>query len=179
MKYLLIIACLIAACNPVKRVLKDPEKFDQVAEEVIRRGRCVNDTVTVTEVKDSIVYQDSVVIYTEKIPCADFDTTIGRARIRVSSGVLTYTYKDSIVYRTKTIKETVRDRSLEDILKKDVAGARDSLKQALFEVKELKSELKQAKRDARNHQLKLWLIIVALVTFAFRKQIIGIVKSFI
>ena len=179
MKYLLIIVCLIAACNPVKRVLKDNEKFDQVAEEVIRRGYCVNDTVTITETKDSIVYEDSVVIYTEQIPCKDFDTTIGRARIRVSSGVLTYSYKDSIVYRTKTIKETVRDRSLEDILKRDVAGARDSIKQALFENKELKSELKQAKRNARNHQLKLWLIIVALVTFAFRKQILGIVKSFI
>lgn len=179
MKYLLIIACLIAACNPVKRVLKDPEKFDQVAEEVIRRGRCVNDTTIETVVKDSIVYRDSVVEKIEKVPCADFDTTIGRARIMVSSGVLTYTYKDSVVYRTKKIKETVRDRSLEDILKKDVTGARDSLKQALFEKKELKSELKEAKRDARNHQLKLWLIIVALGIFAFRKQILGLVKLFI
>ena len=179
MKYLLIIMCLIAACNPVKRVLKDSEKFDQVAEEVIRRGRCVNDTTIETVIKDSIVYRDSVVEKIEKVPCKDFDTTIGRARIKVSSGVLTYTYKDSVVYRTKKIKETVRDRSLEDILKKDVTGARDSLKQALFEVKELKSDLKAANREARNDRVKLWLIIVALGIFAFRKQILGLVKIFI
>jgi hypothetical protein len=178
MRYLLIIF-LLAACNPVKRVLKDQEKFDQVAEEVIRRGYCVNDTLIVTETKDSIVYKDSIVERVEKVPCKDFDTTIGRARIKVSSGVLTYTYKDSIVYRTKKVKETVRDRSLENILKEDISKLQDSLKQALFEKKECAADLKATKREARNDGVKYWLIIVALVTFAFRKQILSLWRFFV
>lgn len=177
--YAVFISFVIMACNPVKKVLKDKEKFDQVAEEVIRRGYCVNDTVTITETKDSIIYEDSVVIIAEQIPCKDFDTTIGRARIRVSSGVLSYSYKDSVVYRTKTVTNTVRDKSLEGILKKDITKLQDSLKQALFDNKELASELKSSKREARNDQLKYWLIIVALVTFAFRKQIISLWRFFV
>ena len=178
MRWLAIIF-ILAACNPVKRVLKDQEKFDQVAEEVIRRGYCINDTITVTEVKDSVVYRDSIVERVDSVPCKDFDTTIGRARIRVSSGVLYYTYKDSVVYRTRTIKETVRDRALEDILKNDIAKLQDSLKQALFDKKECAADLKATKREARNDGVKYWLIIVALVTFAFRKQILSLWRFFV
>jgi len=177
--FIMLAILTFLSCNSVKRVLNDQEKFDQVAKEVIRRGYCVNDTIIVTEVKDSIIYKDSITVITEKVPCKDFDTTIGRARIRVSSGVLFYTYKDSIVYRTKTIKETVRDRSLEGILKDDITKLQDSLKQARFESKECAADLKATKREARNDRVKLWLIIVALVTFAFRKQILGLVKTFI
>lgn len=175
----IVLILIMASCNPVKQVLKDQEKFDQVAEEVIRRGYCVNDTITVTEVKDSIIYKDSITVVTEKVPCKDFDTTIGRARIRVSSGVLYYTFKDSIVYRTRTIKETVRDRSLEDILSKDIIKLQDSLKQARFDKKECASDLKATKREARNDRVKLWLIIVALGTFAFRKQILSLWRFFV
>lgn len=175
----LVIIFLLAACNPVKRVLKDQEKFDQVAEEVIRRGYCVNDTTTITEVRDSIVYRDSIVERVEKVPCKDFDTVIGRARIRVSSGVLTYTAKDSIVYRTKKVKETVRDRSLENILKGDITKLQDSLKQTQLEKKECAADLKATKREARNDRVKYWLIIVSLGIFAFRRQILSLVKTFI
>ena len=34
------------SCNPVKRVLKNDKKFEIIAKEVIKRGYCVNDTVT-------------------------------------------------------------------------------------------------------------------------------------
>lgn len=177
--YAVFISFAIMACNPVKNVLKDQDKFEQVAKEVIRRGYCVNDTVTITEVRDSIIYKDSITVVTEKVPCKDFDTTIGRARIRVSSGVLFYSYKDSIVYRTKTIKETVRDRALENLLKEDIVKLQDSLKQSRFETKECASELKATKREARNDRVKYWLIIIALVTFAFRKQILSLWRSFV
>jgi hypothetical protein len=178
MRYLIYILILLSSCNPVKQVLKDKDKFDQVADEVIRRGYCVNDTVVVTEVKDSVIYKDSITVVTEKVPCKDFDTTIGRARIRVSSGVLYYSYKDSVVYRTRTVKETVRDRSLEDVLNRDILKLRDSLKQALFDKKECASDLKATKREARNHRVKMWLIIIAIGTFAFRKQILSVWRFF-
>lgn len=176
MKYLVVIMCFIAACNPVKRVLKDPLKFEEVAQEAVRRGYCVNDTTVIIETKDSVIYRDSIIERVEKVPCKDFDTTIGRARIKVSSGVLTYSAKDSIVYRTKTIKETVRDLKYESLLKSDIVNCQNQLKSSRDSVAAIRIEYKEYKADARYHQLKLWLLIIALVTFAFRKQILSLLR---
>jgi len=170
-KYLIIILLLVA-CNPVKKVMKDPEKFDEVAQEVIRRGYCVNDTTVITEVKDTVIYRDSIIEKIQKIPCKDFDTTIGRARIKVSSGVLTYSAKDSVVYRTKTITNTVRDREYERILLSDIRLLKDTLSTERNDAKILASEFKSYKMDARIDMAKLWVIIITLVIFAFRKQIL-------
>lgn len=102
--------------------MQDPEKFDVIAKEVIRRGYCKADTV---EIKiESVVYKDSVIEKIERIPCADFDTTIGRARISVRSGVLTYSYRDSVI--KQTIIRNIRDLAAEDVLRGDVAN-RDSV----------------------------------------------------
>lgn len=152
--------------------MKDPEKFDEVAQEVIRRGYCVNDTTVITEVKDTVIYRDSIIEKIQKIPCKDFDTTIGRARIKVSSGVLTYSAKDSVVYRTKTITNTVRDREYERILLSDIRLLKDTLSTQRNDAKILASEFKSYKMDARIDMAKLWVIIIALVIFAFRKQIL-------
>ena len=179
MKYLVLITCLIAACNPVKRVLKDPLKLDEVAEEVIRRGYCVSDTVTETVIKDSVIYRDSIIERVEKVPCKDFDTTIGRARIRVSSGVLTYSAKDSIVYRIKTVNNTVIDRSRERILSQDIGKLNEALSNERAKLVELKAEFKGYKMDSRIDRAKLWLLIVAIGIFAFRKQILSLWRFFI
>jgi len=179
MKYLVLITCLIAACNPVKQVLKDPLKLEEVAQEVVRRGYCVNDTVTETVVKDSIVYRDSIIKKVERIPCKDFDTTIGRARIRVSSGVLFYSAKDSIVYRTKTVSNTVIDRSRERVLSQDIGKLNEALSNERAKMVELKAEFKAYKVDSRIDRAKLWLLIVAIGIFAFRKQILSLWRFFI
>src|SRR5689334_21923535 len=51
----------IIACNPVKKVLNNPNHFEKVAKEVVRRGYCINDTIThdtltTTIVKDSLIH---------------------------------------------------------------------------------------------------------------------------
>jgi hypothetical protein len=159
--------------------LKDQVKFDQVAEEVIRRGKCVNDTIIETKEKEVVVYKDSIVKQIDSIPCNDFDTTIGNARIRVSSGVLTYSAKDSIVYKTKTIKQTVRDRSLEAILEADIAKANkvidslnNSLKSAKIDNKDLRNQLGWMK-------VKFIGLVVVAVGIIFRKQLFKLVGGFI
>lgn len=178
MKYLIIILLLIS-CNPVKRVLRDPQKFDQVAEEVIRRGRCINDTTVITETKDSIVYRDSIIERVEKVPCKDFDTTIGRARIRVSSGALTFYSRDSIVYRTRTVTNTVRDREYERILLSDIRMLKDTLVEERTSYKKLDGEFRAYKLDSKIDRAKLWLLLVAMGIFAFRKQIFSLWRFFV
>lgn len=178
MKYLVLITCLIAACNPVKRVLKDPLKLEEVAQEVVRRGFCANDTTVITETKDSIIYRDSIIEKVERIPCKDFDTTIGRARISVRSGVLTYSAKDSIVYRTKTINNTVIDRSKERILSQDIVKLKDTLSSERAAMTTLSAEFRSYKMDSRIDRAKLWLLIVAIGIFALRKQISSVWRFF-
>lgn len=81
----------LVSCNPVKKVLRDPEKFDIVVTEVIKRGYCVNDTTFVTK-SDTLVTYDTVT------------NTIKETRI-VNDTAYIYDTK----YRTITKKIIIRD----------------------------------------------------------------------
>jgi hypothetical protein len=146
------------SCNPVKKVMQDPVKFDVVAKEVIRRGYCKADTVI--EYKDSIVYRDSIIERIEKIPCADFDTTIGRARISVRSGVLTYKSSDSII--KQTIIKKIRDLSVEQALRSDVAYRDSIINVREKEILSLQIANSEQKEETRKWKWRLWGLIGAL-----------------
>lgn len=158
-KLISIIIILFVSCSPVKQVLKDSEKFNKVAEEVIRRGYCVNDTTIIVETRDSIVYRDSIIEIIERIPCADFDTIIGRARIKVSSGVLTYAAKDSVIYKRQTITNSVRDRSYEKILQKDIAILDSMVINRNVQVHDLQNANKDLKSELRWWKLRMVLVV--------------------
>jgi len=161
-----ILAILVlVSCNPLKKVLNDPGMFNQVAEQVIRRGLCVNDTTVITETKDSIVYKDSIIERISSIPCKDFDTTIGRARIKVSSGVLTYSAKDSIVVRKQTITHSVRDRSYERILQKDIASLDSVVTSRDKAVPGLQTENKELKADLSWWKFRLFFLLAVIVAW--------------
>lgn len=180
LKYLSVILVIsLIGCDPVKRVLSDETKFDLVAEEMVRRGICVNDTIVITKVKDSIVYKDSIVQKLVNVPCADFDTTIGKSRIKVSSGVLTFTTADSIVIRKETVTNTVRDKKLEEILKKDISARDKQIDSLKLSVRNSQIENKDLKADLRWLQFKFWGLFAAAAVIIFRKQLIRLVGGFI
>jgi hypothetical protein len=56
---ILLIILILCSCNPVKQVLRDREKFDQVAKEVIKSGYCINDTVILSK-SDTTTLVDTV-----------------------------------------------------------------------------------------------------------------------
>lgn len=56
---IIIAIVILAACNPVKQVLRDKQKFDKVAEEVFRKGMCANDTTYISK-SDTIVSTDTI-----------------------------------------------------------------------------------------------------------------------
>jgi hypothetical protein len=166
-----ILTILLLACNPVKRVLNDPKKFEQIKDAVIRGGFCINDTIKIETIKDSISYRDSIIEREVKAPCADFDTTLADGtHIAVSSGVLTFKAGVKAKHETKVIRitNTVRDRAYENILKSDITK-RDSV---INVYKNLYVETK-AERNELRWKL-VWLIIIAVVII-FRKQIIKLV----
>lgn len=178
MRYI-VLFILLVSCNPVKRVLQDKSKFDIIAEEVIRRGYCVNDTLVIEKVRDSIVYRDSIISIIDSVPCKDFDTTIGCARIRVSSGVLTYTSKDSIVYRTKKITNTVRDRSFENILKGDIINRDSIIVQLNKDIINSEIRNKETRADLLWWKIRFSLLCIAFGLVLFRKPIAKIITGFI
>jgi hypothetical protein len=56
----LLLILVVFGCNPVKQVLKDKSKLDEVAKEVIRQGYCANDTLVIVK-SDTIVKVDSLI----------------------------------------------------------------------------------------------------------------------
>jgi hypothetical protein len=157
------------SCNPVKKVMRDPVRFDVVAKEVIRRGYCKADTVI--EYKDSIVYKDSIIEIINNIPCADFDTTIGRARISVRSGVLTYKSSDSVI--KQTIIKKIRDLSAEQVLRSDVAYRDTIINIGEKSILNLQIANSEQKDETRKWKWRFWGLIGAMVLFIVGKVTIN------
>jgi hypothetical protein len=179
MKRILIISLLFIACNPVKKVLNDPKKFAQVKEAVIRGGYCVNDTVTVETKRDSIVYKDSIIENTIKVPCKDFDTTLADGTsIKISSGVLKYSHNCPQKETTKTITKTnnIRDKAYENILKSDIAK-RDSAIAAYVKLyNENQVKLKESAKANTKLKWKLFIVIAVFLVWTFRWSIIKLIN---
>jgi hypothetical protein len=59
MKYLFLLLIFIS-CNPVKQVLRDQDKLEQVARVVVNGGWCANDTTFITK-SDTLIKVDTLV----------------------------------------------------------------------------------------------------------------------
>jgi hypothetical protein len=93
MRKLLFIIVLFS-CNPVKQVLNDKAKFDQVAAEVVRQGYCANDTTIIVK-SDTIVEVDSLIEIQS-------DTTI------INDTAYVTKWETRNFYKTFTIHDTLR-----------------------------------------------------------------------
>jgi hypothetical protein len=59
MRYIFLIL-LFVSCNPVKQVLRDQEKLEEVAKVVVKGGWCANDTTFITK-SDTLVEMDTII----------------------------------------------------------------------------------------------------------------------
>ena len=169
----MLLLIILPACNPVKQVLKDKKKLDIVAIEVIRQGYCVNDTVVETRI-DTLYQSDSSAVNYIKVT-QSIDTTFadGAQLVIDSSGHVTVSCPVKIQYRTVTKTETIRDRSLENILKKHIAKL-DSIKQDLeFTVRErnilIEETQQQLKKSERKFKLFLFALFAVVAAGAYLK----------
>ena len=136
----LLLIILLVSCNPVKQVLKDKAKFDEVAAEVIRQGRCANDTLVIVK-SDTLVKVDSLIeVYS--------DTTI----INDTAYVTLWETKNF----TKTF--TIRD-TLHSVI---VDNARIKLLQT-----DLDKITKQSEQHKHNATSRLYWFIIALAVILF------------
>lgn len=169
---------LLTGCDPIKRVVKDPVKFEKMKEIVIRANACINDTVTIETIKDSVVYKDSIIETKVQVPCKDFDTTMADgSRISVSSGVLTYKSNTKVkeVLRTVVKTNNIRDKAYENILKGDIAKLDSAGKAKDVKISEQKAEIKNLKADVREEKFKFWALIAIAGIIIFRKPLMKLV----
>jgi hypothetical protein len=131
----------LVSCNPVKQVINDKAKLDKVAEEVIRKGYCANDTTIIVK-SDTIVKTDSLIeIYS--------DTTV------INDTAYVTLWETKNFYKTLTIHDTVRSVVVDN--------ARVKLLQA-----DLKSQTDKAILwEGKANKMQGWLIILLLVIAGF------------
>ena len=136
----LLLLILLLSCNPVKQVLKDKAKFDEVAAEVIRQGYCANDTLIIVK-SDTLVKVDSLIeVYS--------DTTIINDTAYIT------------LWETKNFTKTfiVHD-TLRSVI---VDNAR--VRQLQADVDKITKESEQHKQDATS---RLYWFIIALAVILF------------
>jgi hypothetical protein len=147
MRYLLLI--LLFACNPVKQVLKDREKFDKVAQEVVKAGYCANDTTIITKSDTTIVHDTTYEIDT----IIDLHLKTDTQYVKLPKKVITRT----ITIRD-TIKSVVVDNARVLLLEKELIKYKESLN----EYKELAKQ---------RWWYLFWLVLIFLI-YLLRKPLL-------
>lgn len=155
MRYALIIFLLIVGCNPVKQVLKDKQKLDEVAEVVVRSGYCANDTTIITRSDTTVVHDTSY----------QTDTLI---EVSLQNDTQYVTLPRKVITRTITIRDTIKsvvvDNARIGILQKDILNL-----EARAEL--LKEEADKWRATAKKRWWWLLILIGAMVGYALRKPI--------
>lgn len=178
---LILSVFIIAACNPVKQVLKDKVKLDKVAEEVIRRGYCVNETTFVKEtvIKEVFVKDTSETseVKTSLKNINFYQELPSGAKVRITQdGNLSVDCPVKIekTYQLDVETKTVRDRSLEKILKRDIEKGDSTIREMKLQLKEREQLTKDVEKKLKASQAKfygLMLLLISVFGFLAYKKI--------
>ena len=136
---------LFIGCNPVKQVLRDQEKLEEVAKVVVKGGWCANDTTFITK-SDTLVKIDSF--------------------IRIDTQTDTQIINDSVYITKWKTRDIIKSITIHDTLKSFIVdNARVRLLQAdSTRLTNLANEYK-AKADSRLNWLISLLVLIALFIY--------------
>ena len=149
MRYLLLLF-LFVACNPVKQVLRDQEKLEEVAKVVVKGGWCANDTTFITT-SDTLVELDTLV--------------------RIDTLTDTYVLNDTTYITKWKTREITKKVIIHDTIKSFIVdNARVRLLQAdSTRLTNLANEYK-SKADSRLNWLISLLVLIALFIYLKLKK---------
>jgi hypothetical protein len=131
----------LVSCNPVRKVLKDPEKFAQVKDEVIRLGYCANDTTLIVKSDTTLIIDSLIEVYTDTLNIND---TIYITQWKNRNFTNTYTIHD-------TIKSIIVDNARVNLLQADLAA----------------EKVKSMQWEGKANKLQGWLLILILMIGGF------------
>jgi len=130
MRYVLILLIFVS-CNPVKLVLKDPVKFEVVADEMIKRGYCLNDTIY-QHSSDTLEVHDTTTMVL-------VDTTV------INDTTYLWETKFQTITKVRTIRDSIKavviDSAQVQVLRKQLAAANGLKDAAVKDMKGLRKIL--------------------------------------
>jgi hypothetical protein len=142
-----LLLILLVGCNPVKQVLRDQEKLEEVAKVVVKGGWCANDTTFVVK-SDTLVEVDTLV--------------------RVDTLTDTYVFNDTTYITKWKTRDIVRSITIHDTIKSFIVdNARVRLLQA--DSVRLSNDLTEWKGKANNRLSLLILLLIAIGVFIYLK----------
>jgi len=147
MKYIFLLILLIG-CNPVKQVLRDQDKLEQIAKIVIAGGWCANDTTFITK-SDTLV---------------EFDTLIN-----VKLEVDTQKVNEFVYITNWKTRDIVKSVTIHDTLKSYIVdNARVRLLQT--DSARLSNEVIRWEGKAKKRQLWIFLLIGVIGAYFYIKS---------
>ena len=147
MRYLLLLI-LFVACNPVKQVLRDQEKLEEVAKVVVKGGWCANDTTFVVK-SDTIVDIYTLVEIQTDLEISTINDTTYITKWKTNTITKTLTIHD-------TIKSFIVDNARVRLLQTDSAR--------------LAFELNEWEGKAKKRQLWIFLLIGMIALYFYLKS---------
>jgi hypothetical protein len=142
-----LLLILLVGCNPVKQVLRDQEKLEEVAKVVVKGGWCANDTTFVVK-SDTLVEVDTLV--------------------RVDTLTDTYVFNDTTYITKWKTRDIIRSITIHDTIKSFIVdNARVRLLQA--DSVRLSNDLTEWKGKANNRLSLLILLLIAIGVFIYLK----------
>lgn len=136
MRYIYLIL-LFVSCNPVKQVLRDQDKLEQVAKVVVKGGWCANDTTFITK-SDTLIEVDTL--------------------IRIDAETYTQIVNDTTYITKWKTREIIKSVTIHDTLKSFIVdNARVRLLQA--DSTRLSNEVISWEGKAKKRQLWIFALI--------------------
>ena len=130
MRYLFILL-ILASCNPVKQVLKDPVKFEVVADEMVKRGYCLNDTIY-KHSTDTLEVHDTTMVLDTLVEVRNDTTYFWETK---------YLTVSKVVKIRDSVKAVVIDSAQVQVLRKQLAEANGLKDTAIKDMKGLRKIL--------------------------------------
>jgi hypothetical protein len=147
MRYLLLLMLFIG-CNPVKQVLRDQEKLEEVAKVVVKGGWCANDTTFITK-SDTLVEMDTI--------------------IRIDTQTDTHIFNDTTYITKWKTRDITKTLTIHDTIKSFIVdNARVRLLQA--DSARLTFELNEWEGKAKKRQLWIFLLIGMMGAYFYIKS---------
>jgi hypothetical protein len=144
MRYLLLLILFIA-CNPVKQVLRDQEKLEEVAKVVVKGGWCANDTTFITK-SDTLIELDTLV--------------------RIDTETITEILNDTVYVTNWRTRDILKSTTIHDTIKSFILdNARIKLLQADSAALTINMNEYKRKADSRLSWLVSLLIIVLVYLY--------------
>jgi len=114
---ILIIALIFISCNPVKKVLRDREMFDEVAKEVVKAGYCANDTIIISK-SDTTIQVDTLTLINK-----EFEVKVYNDTTYITQWQTKYVNKNVVI--RDTVKSVVVDNARIKLLQEDLIKANE------------------------------------------------------